>query len=358
MYKKKNISIGGLNISKQNTGVQYYPEYLFKALSKIESEICDVSIINNDEKLFLNSFYRILFENFFLNRWLKKNKIHLYHATSYIIPSLIKAKAIVTVHDLIAIDFPKLCKNTSVIYFKLFLKKSLKKAEKIITVSETVKKDIIRHYKISPSKVKVIPLGIDSVFEKTIDFNIRQKYNLPNRYILFVGNLEAKKNLERLFQAFKNLKSNTNLDHKFILVGKQGWKTNNLRKLAYQLKLDDQISFLDYVPKEDLPAIYSMADIFVFPSLYEGFGIPPLEAMACGTPVIVSNQGASPEICGEACLKVDPYQTNDIAKKIELILTNKDLQKELISKGLKRSKKYTWERTAMETLKIYEEVCI
>jgi len=358
MYKKKKVLISGLNISKQNTGVQYYSEYLFDAISKIKSEVCDISIIKSKKTLFVNPFYRIFFENFFLKRKIQKNKIHLYHATSYVIPFLINTKAVVTVHDLIAIDFPKLCKSTSVIYFKLFLKKSLLKAEKIITVSEIVKSDIIKHYKVNPSKINVIPLGIDPIFRTKIDLNIKEKYNLPDRYILFVGNLEAKKNLKRLFQAFKKVKEKNTFDHKLILVGKKGWKAGDLNKLISQLNLDNQISFLGYVPKKDLPAIYSMADVFVFPSIYEGFGIPPLEAMACETPVIVSSQGASPEVCGDACLKVDPYKIDDIANGMELIITNKTLSKDLILKGLKQVQQYSWEKAAIKTVKVYEEVCV
>lgn len=355
---KKQVLISGLNTSEQNTGVQYYPEYLFREISTIHSDSLQISIINREKLVFKNSFFRVLYENTLLNRFIQNKKITLYHATSYVIPFFFKPpKSIVTVHDLITIDFPELCKRTSVIYFKLLFRRSLKKAKKIITVSETVKKDIIKHFNIIPSKIKVIPLGVDIVFQRNINKDVKKKYSLPDKYILFVGNLEAKKNLHRLVEAFRILKESTSFDHQLVLVGKKGWGVGNLQKSVGQLGLQKEVVFLGYAPKEDLPTIYSMADLFVFPSIYEGFGIPPLEAMACGTPVLVSKQGASPEICGDACFQVDPYSVEDILRGIKELLFNEDLRLELIEKGKTHINQYSWKRTAIETLKIYEEVC-
>ena len=178
---------------------------------------------------------------------------------------------------------------------------------------------------------------------------------MPEKYILFVGNIEGKKNLTRLLLAFNELINQNKIEHKLVLVGKKGWKNKSVYKTISKYNLKPYILFTGYVPKKDLPAIYSMSDLFVFPSIYEGFGIPPLEAMACGIPVIVSNQGASPEICGDACLLVNPYDIHEMAKSIEILLNNKELRQNKINLGLERVKQFNWEKTAKETLKIYEE---
>ena len=353
----KKVLIGGLSISSQNTGVQYYSKYLFETIAKKRNENLEIEMITHKKRGYKNPFYRVFYEIFLLNKWTKQNNISLYHATNYIVPFFLKSKVVLTVHDLIAIDYPKLCKNTSVVYFNLFLRRSLKKAIRVITVSETVKKDIVMRYGIPQGKIKVVPLAVDKSFKRQLDFNVKRKYDLPEKYLLFVGNLEAKKNLNRLINAFELLKKENAIEHQLVLVGKKGWKTGNLKRKTKQLGLKDQVRFLGYVPKEDLPTIYSLADLFVFPSIYEGFGIPPLEAMSCETPVLISSHGASPEVCEDAGFIVDPYCIKDIAKGIMTILTNKELQRTLIHKGKEQVKKYSWNKTALETIKVYEEIC-
>lgn len=353
----KKILLNGLQLGKQNSGVQYYTEYLLKALQQIKSLDFEFDIlkINNINRKGGSSLKRIFFEVFLLKFYIKKSHFDLYHSPHYILPNKFKIPAVVTIHDLITLDFPELCKYQSVFYFNFFFKRTIRNAKIIIAVSHTVKKDIMRHFDVDAHKIRVIHLGIDPIFKNTLDLDLAIRYHLPERYILFVGNIEGKKNLTRLLLAYKELINQKKTTHKLVLVGKDGWKNKSFYRTISKYNLKEHILFTGYVPKKDLPAIYSMADLFVFPSIYEGFGIPPLEAMACGIPVIVSNQGASPEICGDACLLVNPYDIHEMAKSIEILLNNKELRQNKINLGLERVKQFNWEKTARETLKIYEE---
>ena len=176
------------------------------------------------------------------------------------------------------------------------------------------------------------------------------------KFFFFVGNIKQKKNLERLAQAYNLFKKNSHLQHKLVIVGKKAWKYKSFFNTILKLKLENDIIFTNYVPINDLPALFSMADLFVFPSLYEGFGIPPLEAMACEVPVLVSNKGALPEITGDNCLQVDPYNIQEIALGMQNLLTNHELRENSIQKGKKWTEKFSWEKTAKETLNIYNQV--
>lgn len=355
---KKQVLINGLSISKKNTGVQYYSKYLFKEIKQLHNKNLNIDIITNKNTLFSISFFRIFFENFLLPLYLNKKNINIYHATNYIIPLLIKTNSVVTIHDLITFTNPELCKNTSNLYFKLMMRRSLNKAKKIIAVSETIKKDIIREFNIKPSKISVIHLGVDSLFEKKIDVTVKEKYDLPESYLLFVGNIEAKKNIDRLINAFIKFKEENDFDGKLILVGKMGWKVSKVKRLLREKKVKEEVKLLGYVSLKDLPFIYSMAKLFVFPSIYEGFGIPPLEAMACEVPVLISKLGASPEICGKASYQVNPYDINEITEGMKSLVYNKSIRNKKIILGKQWVQQYTWKKTAEKTIRIYEEVCV
>jgi glycosyltransferase involved in cell wall biosynthesis len=374
MYK---VLINGLLLNNQFTGVQYYAENLMKAFSSANNLSLEINIllskkykghlkankilnINDIAIDTSNRIQRITFEHFRLAKYYKQHNFQLYHAPGYILPYFWNSPSIVTIHDLIALDYPEFCQRESVLYFNLFLPRSIKTATKIIAVSNKVKNDIINHFGISPDKIEVIYHGVDESYKKVqsedILNRIRNKYQLPKQFLLFVGNIEPKKNLERLIEAFYQLKQQTDIKHKLVLVGKNGWRYKSLYDKISRFKLDDEILFTGYAPQQDLPSIYSLADLFVFPSLYEGFGIPPLEAMACETPVLISNQGALPEITGDNCLQVNPFDINDIAKGINTLLTNENAKKKMIENCKKWVKDFTWERAASQTMQVYEEV--
>ncbi len=365
------ILINGLQIGKNNTGVQYYTKHLYNAIKKINPVSLKVILYKQNTNprspfffnLFLsflspskNRLFRILNENYCLPRYLRKHNFYLFHSPNYVLPFFFKTPSIVTVHDLFTFDFPKLCRWKSVMYFKLFLPRSIQKTDKIISVSETVKNDILSRFNIPHDKVVVIPLGVPAFFRKTINPFFLSKYAITNSYILFVGNIEPKKNLVRLIEAYHKLICEEKISHQLIIAGKKGWKYKEVFSIVQSLNLQDKVVFTGYVPEHDLPALYSMAELFVFPSVYEGFGIPPLEAMACEIPVLASNTGALPETTGGNCLLVNPYNIDEIAEGIYKLLTDKNLRKSYIEKGKKWVESFTWERTARKTLEVYKQV--
>ena len=370
------ILINGLLLNNNFSGVQYYTENLIKALGSIEKaeikydvllsniyegKIQSNQIVNKINCGFdtTNRIRRIFFENFKLQNYYKNKHYHLYHSPSYILPYNWGYPSVLTIHDLIALDFPEFCRSESAKYFDFFLPRSIKKANCIIAVSNKVKEDIIKHFRIDPDKINVIYHGIADTFLKieAIDklSRVKKLYHLPDNYILFVGNIEPKKNLERLICAFKLLRNTHKLDHKLVIAGKKGWKYNTVFRTIEELEISDKVIFTGYVPEEDLPVIYSMSDLFVFPSLYEGFGIPPLEAMACEVPVLVSNKGALPEVTGGKCLQIDPYNVGEIAEGMYKLLTDIELRDRSIQQGKEWVKHFSWEKAAIETYMVYKQ---
>ena len=301
--------------------------------------------------------HRIAWENLFLPMVLKSKGIDLYHSPGYVLPLFPSVPSLVTVHDLIALRFPQWCKKSNVIYYQKFLPYAVKKATRIIAGSKTIKEELVRYLKVPKEKISVIYPGIDSSFKPVegakILSRVRRRYGLPERFILFVGNLEPKKNLRGLIDAFGKVKGCRKIEHKLVITGKKGWKYRNIFKAVEENSLMGEVIFTGYCRQEDLPALYSMADLFVFPSLYEGFGLPPLEAMACGTPVLTSDRGALPETTGGCTLMVNPEKIDDIAEGIMTLLFDQDMRKSLIEKGRRWVEQFTWERAARETLKEY-----
>jgi len=241
---------------------------------------------------------------------------------------------------------------------RILLPRVLYSVDKIITISECTKKDIVKFYKIPEDKIKVILLAPDPIYQPLshdIIAPILSKYGVCAPYILYVGSLEPRKNIQTLIQGFANIKKR-GLNHKLIIVGNKKWEYSKLIRIVAESGLHNDVIFTGYLPDEDLPALYNGADLFVYPSLYEGFGLPPLEAMACGTPVITSNTSSLPEVVGNAGIKVDPQDVDQLSDAIYHVLTDENLRLSLIEKGLERSKQFSWERTATETWKVYDEV--
>jgi glycosyltransferase involved in cell wall biosynthesis len=357
MYK---ILLNGLQLSDKKSGVQYYTRNLYCELKKNESRSVKFFLLNPPVSrhgfLKYNRLERILFENVLLPGYFRKNNFTLYHSPNYVLPFFFNFFSVLTVHDLITFDYPELCQPESVIYFRLLLGRSVKKAHKIITVSETVKEDILKHFNISKNKITVIYPGINPIFKKSIDLKTLEKYRIHGEYILFVGNIEPKKNLVRLIRAFDLLIRSEKLNHKLVIVGKKGWKYRSVFQSVEDLKLKSRVIFTGYVPETDLPVLYSMADLFVFPSLYEGFGIPPLEAMACETPVLVSNCGALPETTGGVCSQTDPYEIANISNEMYKLLSDKKYRSESVKRGKEWVKHFSWERAARETIGLYYRI--
>lgn len=267
-------------------------------------------------------------------------------------------KKIITVHDIIPVLFPDTFDFPISLLHRYFLPKTLENAEKIITVSNCTKEDILSYYNVSPEKIKVIHNAVNERFkpqESQEIGKVRNRYGLNFPFILYVGTLEPRKNIPIILKALHEIRIK-NLDYKLVIAGKKGWKYKEIFDTIDALNLHNDVVFTGYVLDEDLPALYSAADLFVYPSLYEGFGLPPLEAMACGTPVITSNTSSLPEVVGGAGITVDPYDVDILADSIYRVLSDQKLKERMVEKGLDRAKEFSWKRCAIETLKVYDEV--
>lgn len=303
---------------------------------------------------------RICWEHTRLPYLALKEKLDVLHCPSYICPlPKISVPYIVTIHDTIAIDHPRWCKRTNALYFNLFMKTVAKRASCVISVSGHSTNDIKRNFNLTCSMVRTIHSGIDNIFntKRNPDRNawIKARYNLPDRYILYVGNIEPKKNISTLLRVQKELHEK-GLPHKLVLVGKRAWSAGAELEEIKRLAASGNVVRTGYVDRDDLPGVYQMADVFVFPSLYEGFGFPPLEAMACGIPVIASDSGALEETLKDAALTVDSQNARQITQAIILLLKDNQLRNKLIQTGLKRSGRFNWDRAAEQTLSVYREV--
>lgn len=287
---------------------------------------------------------------FKLNKY--KNKA-IFHSPSFVSSPFIKCPTIMTIHDLNHLRFPEYYTRFHEYYYNYIVKPSALRAKKILTVSEFSKKEIVNWLNCESEKVVVTYNGIDEKF-KVIEKNdklrdIKEKYGLPKKFILYIGNLKPHKNVANLIKAIKKI------DQKVTLVI-NGKSNESLKKIIMENHVENKVKFIGYVDDNDLPILYNLAELFIYPSLYEGFGLPPLEAMACGCPVITSNTSSLPEVVGDAGIMVNPYNVEEIARAIDLVLSNENLRKEMIEKGLKQAQKFSWRKTAEETLKVYEEV--
>ncbi|CAA9263911.1 MAG: hypothetical protein AVDCRST_MAG56-2684 [uncultured Cytophagales bacterium] len=307
-----------------------------------------------------NRVKRIYYEHFRLPAYFRRHGFDLYHAPGYILPYYARLPSVLTVHDLIALDYPEYCQYETAAYFNLCLPRSIRRADRIIAVSDRVKADILRRFNVEADAIAVIHHGVEKEFKRIVSPDALQRvsrtYGLPEKFLLFVGNLEPKKNLSRLIEAFLHLKRHAGIVHKLVIAGKKGWKYEALFRQLGQQEAAGEVMLTGYVAREDMPAIYSLADLFVFPSLYEGFGLPVLEAMACGTPVLTSTAGALPEITGGLYPQADPLDAGDLARKMHLLLTDAGLREKNVRHGTARAGAFSWEKAARQTLRVYEEV--
>jgi len=283
----------------------------------------------------------------------------IFWSPHYNIPLLpIKAKKrMVTIHDVFHLAFYDSLSFKQKLYAKLVINQAVKKSDIILTVSEFSKSEIMKYTKIS-KQIDIVHNAIDFDKFKVIDdmqrlLDIKEKYNLPNNFLLFVGNVKPHKNIKNLLLALKDLNQN------LVIVGKKGGfitGDSEIEDMIRNNNLEDKIFFTGFVEDEDIPVIYNLAKIFVFPSLYEGFGIPPLEAQACGTPVISSNIASLPEVGEDSVIYCTPEKSSDIKEKIELVLDDISLQKELVVKGSKNIKRFSWEKSAENIIEIIERL--
>ena len=267
-----------------------------------------------------------------------------------------KVKRVTVIHDITPVIMPDYHIFMSRLFHKLFLPGILKRANHIITNSEYTKSDVVTHYPITKDKTTAILLGKDENFKPDNNDGFLKKYNIQKPYFLYVGTLEPRKNLSRLISAFEQLVDNGICNHQLVLAGKKGWKIDDLYTQIENSSAKNNIILPGFVDKEDLAALYTHADIFVYPSYYEGFGLPILEAMSCGVPVITSNTSSLPEVGGDAALYFDPMSIQDLYETLSKLITNENLMLEMKQKGLERSKQFSWEKAGKETIALFEQI--
>ncbi len=291
----------------------------------------------------------------------RRERVDLFHAPHYVLPALTPARTIVTIHDCIHLMFPQYLPNRlGYAYARASLWTAAHKSDRILTVSEASKRDILRFFNVPREKIVVIPNAIDARFgiepseEQVV--RTRERYQLNDQFVLYAGNIKPHKNLERLIEAFYRVRRH-GLDHvRLLIIGDEISKLQTLRRAVHRHMLHKHVRFLGFVPQETLVVLYRLASVFVFPSLYEGFGLPPLEAMASGTPVVTSNVSSLPEVVGDAAVLVNPYDVEAIADGIRRVLTDDALRVDLRRRGLARAQDYSWERSVRRVREIYHEV--
>ncbi len=362
-------------LEKERSGVGEYTYQLLSALFSIDK--------NNNYFLFYNSFKKIddllpsdwkkysninfcgfHWPNKLLNfcfkflRWPKidrlimsAGKIDLFFIPNLNFVALSREiKKIITVHDLSFLRYPRFFSwKRRLWHWFVNPKKLISGTDKIIAVSENTKKDLMELYKVASEKVEVIYSGVSGGADISDVEAVKKKYNLPDNFILFLGTLEPRKNIEGLIWAFEIFKRAEKIGYKLVIVGPRGWLYKNILARAEKSPARDDIKFINYIAPEEKFAFYKLAKLFVYPSFYEGFGFPPLEAARAGTPVIISSVSSLPEVMGEAALMVDPNNPAEMAKVMAECLTDENLRATLIEKGQKQAQKFSWEKCAEET---------
>ncbi|MHA1380624.1 MAG: glycosyltransferase family 4 protein [Candidatus Helarchaeota archaeon] len=372
-----NIAIDLTSIPNQKTGVGKYATALVDALGKFDNENHywifvkknQVNEFNPKKKNFhiiecsnlLNlKVFRVLWEQFLLPFIVLIKKIDILHSIHYTTPFLFSLRRIITFHDMTFFILPKKHTLLKRIFFKLIIPFSAKRADRIISVSESTKKDIESILKVSGRKIDVVYEIIDSIYrpieKKNLILEIKKKYGIYNNFILYVGTLEPRKNVSGLIRAYHNLVLSRNIVQDLVIIGKKGWGYEEIFKTVKDLNLGDRVVFTGYVPDSELVYFYNAAEIFIYPSFYEGFGIPPLEALACGTPTISSNISSMPEVVGDAGILIDPSNTKELSQMIFKLLSSKNLRENFRKKGLERAKEFSSERMAKKTIDSYRKV--
>jgi glycosyltransferase involved in cell wall biosynthesis len=292
-----------------------------------------------------------------------RHRLDVIHDPAGVSPFLIPRRVapfarVVTIHDVIPFVHPETHAALTNLLFRHYIPRTLRFVDRIVTVSDASKRDIERFFRVDGSRIARIHCGVGPQFapqEPRVVANALDRYGISRPYILTVGALQARKNLETLFRAFARLRE-AGLPHRLVVVGRKVWKSEGAFLRLDELGLGGSVILTGYVQDADLPALYAGADCFVFPSIYEGFGLPPLEAMACGTPVVASNASSLPEVVADAGILVDPYDVDELAAAVRRVVQSPALAQELARKGLARARRFDWQLAAADHAALYRAV--
>jgi len=357
----KNLMDHLLALDKKNEYVLFYynPKYLgrYARYEHVREKLVQPPLnLTFGEFSFPDALSRFIWDQVKIPIEAKREGVDLLFNPADSVPLFARCKTIMVLHGSEWLTHPQFFRFYDRIYSRIMLPLYYKKANLFLTNSDTNKRNFVNFLKVSPDKIKTIYFGVTPRF-RHIDDDIflkkaREKYHLPERFILYVGRIYPGKNFGNIIRAFSTI--HTSLPHKIIVAGSPRYGYQREFASIEKLGLQGKIIFVGWVPEEDLIALYNLADLFIFPSFFESFGIPLLEAMACGCPAIASQTSALPEIAGGAAFLVNPYSPDEIAEAIKKVLTEEKLRKELIERGLNRAKEFSWEKCARETLAVFE----
>ena len=371
------IAIDATILRNQNTGTGFYIINLITGLLNADAD--NEYIIFGDKKIidklvpvnkknfrvenvkFKSRIFRVFWQLFVLSSKLRKMQINVLHSTNYITPLFkFKLRVIVTVNDLTFFLFPEKFTVTKRLFFKFMVPIFVKRADEIIAASENTKKDILKFFKIPVEKIAVTfesyPAYYNSNISKEDSAIVLDKYGIIKNYFLFVGMIEPRKNILSILKAFIEL--DEELDEDLIIVGKKGWYYREIEQFMDNIKdkkLKNKIIFTGFVSELELVSLYQNATIFLYPSFYEGFGIPPLEAMVCGVPVITSNTSSLPEVVGDAAIQINPYNYLELKEAIKFLKENPHKRSEMSVKGKEQAKKFSLDEFTRNTINIYKK---
>jgi len=343
----------------EKTGIGFYVDGLVRALARVDTANSYVPLTPNTTDD-LNSVKRFLWDQFDLPRLAKRANADLLHQPGFSAPVRFGKPVVVTVHDLIAIHFGSDIPLGSRLYFGKWMPFSYRYADHIIAVSEHTKRDIVKLLGINPTTITVVPLAADERYtvlkDKAEVARLTKRFQAGEKFVLHVGTINPRKNLEFLVRAFAKVRANLNEPVKLVITGKKGWYYDQLFALVDSLKLHDSVVFTGYVTDDEKVALYNAATALAFPSLYEGFGLPPLEAMQCGTPVISSNTSSIPEVIGNAGVLLSPIDESGWVTALTQVLSDPKERARLSKLGLAQAAKFSWDETARKTMAVYEQV--
>lgn len=350
-YLVKNI----IRYDKQNEYVLFF-DWRFRNMKEFERE--NVTVKNFPFSQY-NKYLPFAYSHMLISAYLVKEGLDLFHSPISSLPLMYPKKSIITVHDLAIYKNPAWFPS-QIFSTKLLVPQSLRKADKIIAVSESTKKDLRQIFNVPAKKIKVIYEGatVEKIAVKNRGIDTLKRFKLWPKFILFVGTLTPRKNIVNLIRAYKQLlKMEPGFaEYQLVLAGAKGYQNDKVFDEIKEQKLKKQIRYLGYITHNQKMELMKKATCFVFPSSYEGFGLPVAEAMALGTPVITSKVSSLPEVAGKAALLVDPEHDHEIAKALKKILLDKKLQARMIEKGKKQVKLFSWEKSARETIQVYESL--
>lgn len=377
------IAIDGRTIVRHRTGVGVYADRLVRSLlAQDPVNTYALFLAEDDQTIAAPNLTKVvlphstsigpnrLWENFVLPGYLRRNRFDIYFCPAYVLPIVRQSrrrrhpsrmpKMVVTIHDLVSYHYPETFTWKMRLWQRLFVSNAVRVADCILADSAATKADIHRFYSLPDDIVKVVHLPIDKKFRPLTNDpglnDARARYGLPSKFILSVGTLEPRKNVVRLAQAYALLPPDIRAHYPLVLAGGLGWMSDGIKREIEMLHLQDQIKFLGYVEQSELPLLYNLATIFAYPSLYEGFGAPPVEAMACGTPVLASRASSLPEVVGDAGLLADPFDVQELSSSLLRLITDGTLRQRLSAAGIERAASFNVEDRAAEVLAIFREL--